>query len=170
MNARKPCTGPSAPHFRILPMPRLALMGMVIMLGIFGVFGSGWSQSPEATIQAAPSAPDTPIRTSLPGPAARLDIAAEADTDTPVVARFTMLHESLSSLSTGAFTSVNIERIEGPAHAKPQVQTGYPESTIIFPEAGTYTMRFQLHRISKGSCGGVNAAPLLEEERTITVR
>lgn len=69
----------------------------------------------------------------------------------------------------GAYTSINIRVKSGPQGEKPTVLPGYPESTLTFHQPGTYVMDFILSRVSKSSCGGAEAVPLVRETRTLTI-
>jgi len=73
------------------------------------------------------------------------------------------------SLPVGAYASINIDFPQQPVSAAPKVRPGYPETTLTFDAPGTYRMHVILNEISKPSCGGVNARPLLEDELELRV-
>jgi len=69
----------------------------------------------------------------------------------------------------GTYTSINIRVKSGPEGEKPTVLPGYPESTLTFHQPGTYVLDFILSRVSKSSCGGAEAVPLVRETRTLEI-
>jgi hypothetical protein len=72
-------------------------------------------------------------------------------------------------LPAGAYTAINVEFPVRPEGAKPEVRPGYPETVMTFAEPGRYRVLFLLNQISKGSCGGVSARPLIEAELDLDV-
>jgi hypothetical protein len=66
------------------------------------------------------------------------------------------------ALPAGAYAAVNVEFPVRPEGAEPEVRPGYPETVMTFAQPGTYRVLILLNQISKGSCGGVSAKPLIE--------
>jgi hypothetical protein len=61
----------------------------------------------------------------------------------------------------GFFLSVNMKAVEMPEPARigrrPEVLTGFPDSTAVFRVPGAYRYRVVVSLIAKSSCGGVKA-------------
>ncbi|MGE4424439.1 MAG: hypothetical protein AB7D39_19215 [Pseudodesulfovibrio sp.] len=73
------------------------------------------------------------------------------------------------ALPAGAYAAINVEFTARPEGARPDVRPGYPETVMTFAEPGTYRALILLNEISKGSCGGVTARPLLESTLDIEI-
>jgi hypothetical protein len=95
-----------------------------------------------------------------------LRIEGVMKTGMPVMAVFDL---GSYEIPRGTYTSINIRMKSGPEGKKPTVLPGYPESTLTFHQPGTYVMRFILSRVSKSSCGGAEAVPLVRETRTLEI-
>lgn len=69
----------------------------------------------------------------------------------------------------GAYAAVNIDVTQHPQDSRPDVVPGFPESRLVFHQPGEYVVVFRLNKVSKSSCAGVNAAPLMEREERIVI-
>lgn len=116
-----------------------------------------------AALLSAPVFADQ-IRSAVPGGEVRL--AGPLKAGQPVKAVFDLKGYALPA---GAYTAVNVEFPVRPEGAKPKVRPGYPETVMTFAEPGTYSVIILLNQISKGSCGGVSAKPLLDAELTFEI-
>jgi len=99
-------------------------------------------------------------------PNATLELHGEMKTGKPIVAVFDLKGYTIPN---GSYTSINVRTRKSPSGEKPEVKTGYPSTTLLFATPGTYELRFILNEVSKPSCGGVNAKPLLETTRILTI-
>lgn len=100
-------------------------------------------------------------------PAGELTVNGQLRVGRPVQAVFDMKGYAIA---TGAYPSVNVRFTRQPNGAKPQVNAGYPQTMLTFDTPGTYAVVFILNEVSKPSCGGVNAKPLLEETRELVIQ
>lgn len=96
----------------------------------------------------------------------RLVIAGERIVGTPLIATFEMGDYKVPE---GMYASINIDVEKRPEGAKPEIQTGYPQSRLLFTVPGTYELQFRLNQISKSSCGGVDAILLLEKTEVLDI-
>lgn len=72
----------------------------------------------------------------------------------------------------GFFLSVNMKPVQGRASgkaAKPQILTGFPDTTAVFFNPGTYRYRVVVSLIAKSSCGGLKADTVYDNEIRIQV-
>jgi hypothetical protein len=97
---------------------------------------------------------------------ARLVIAGDRIVGAPLVATFEMGDYTVPE---GMYASINIDVEKQPEGKKPKIQTGYPQSQLLFLVPGTYGLRFRLNQISKSSCGGVEAILLLEKTEILEI-
>jgi hypothetical protein len=97
---------------------------------------------------------------------ARLLISGERIVGAPLVATFEL---GGYTVPEGMYASINIDVEKQPEGKKPKIQTGYPQSRLLFLVPGTYELRFRLNRISKSSCGGVDAILLLEQTEVLEI-
>jgi len=109
---------------------------------------------------------DTPARTRGMEENATVVIAGERIVGAPLVATFEMGDYTVPE---GMYASINIDVQKRPEGKKPEIQTGYPKSRLLFSVPGTYELRFRLNQISKSSCGGVDAIPLLEKTEVLEI-
>ena len=109
-----------------------------------------------AALLSAPALADQ-TRSAVPGGEVRL--AGPLKAGQPVKAVFDLKGYELPA---GAYAAINVEFPARPEGAKPEVRPGYPETVMTFAEPGRYRVLILLNQISKGSCGGVKAKPLLE--------
>jgi hypothetical protein len=109
-----------------------------------------------AALLSVPALADQ-THSAVPGGEVRMTGPAKAGQ--PVKAVFDLKGYALPA---GAYTAVNVEFPVRPEGAKPKVRPGYPETVMTFAEPGTYRVLILLNQISKGSCGGVSAKPLIE--------
>ena len=96
----------------------------------------------------------------------RLVIAGERIVGAPLMAIFEMGDYNVPE---GMYASINIDVEKRPEGAKPEIQTGYPQSRLLFTVPGTYELRFRLNQVSKSSCGGVDAILLLEKTEVLDI-
>ncbi|WP_071546243.1 hypothetical protein [Pseudodesulfovibrio hydrargyri] len=101
---------------------------------------------------------------AVPGGEVRLEGPVKAGQ--PVKAVFDLKGYALPA---GAYAAINVEFTAHPEGAKPEVRPGYPETVMTFDRPGTYSVLLLLNEISKGSCGGVSAKPLLDAELDVDV-
>lgn len=111
-------------------------------------------------------ADDTPAQTGTMKENATLTIAGDRIVGTTLVATFEMGDYKVPE---GMYASINIDVEKQPKGKKPQIQTGYPQSRLLFPAPGTYELRFRLNQISKSSCAGVDAVLLLEKTEVLEI-
>ena len=111
-------------------------------------------------------ADDTPAQTGTMKENARLTIAGDRIVGAPLVATFEMGDYKVPE---GMYASINIDVEKQPEGKKPEIQTGYPQSRLLFSAPGTYELRFRLNQISKSSCGGVDAILLLEKTEVLEI-
>lgn len=97
---------------------------------------------------------------------ARLLISGERIVGAPLVATFEM---GGYTVPEGMYASINIDVEKQPEGKKPEIQTGYPQSRLLFLVPGTYELQFRLNQISKSSCGGVDAILLLEKTEVLEI-
>ncbi len=109
---------------------------------------------------------DTRAQTTSGQKSRRLVIAGERIVGAPLMAIFEMGDYNVPE---GMYASINIDVEKRPEGAKPEIQTGYPQSRLLFTVPGTYELRFRLNQISKSSCGGVDAIPLLEKTEVLEI-
>jgi hypothetical protein len=72
----------------------------------------------------------------------------------------------------GFFLSVNMNLIQSPESAKvkkPEILTGFPETTAVFRTPGTYRYAVMVSLIAKSSCGGVKADTIFNGEVRINI-
>jgi len=69
----------------------------------------------------------------------------------------------------GHFVAINVAILEGPEGSRPRIVPGYPETSLAFEVPGRYVLTFRLSQISKSSCGGVDALPLLEKTEVLEI-
>ncbi|QGY40464.1 hypothetical protein GM415_10110 [Pseudodesulfovibrio cashew] len=91
---------------------------------------------------------------------AELEVSGELRVGQPVTAAFDLKGYRIS---TGAYASINVRFEQKPDGIDPKVKTGYPKTILFFNTPGAYRITFILNEVSKPSCGGVNAKPLLEK-------
>jgi hypothetical protein len=103
-------------------------------------------------------------RSAVPGGEVRM--IGPLKTGQPVKAVFDLKGYELPA---GTYAAINVEFPVRPEGAKPEVRPGYPETVMTFAEPGTYRVLLLLNQISKGSCGGVSAKPLIEAEMDLDV-
>jgi hypothetical protein len=116
-----------------------------------------------AALLSGPALADE-IHTRIPGGEVRLEGPLKAGQ--PVKAVFDLKGYTLPA---GAYTAINVEFLARPDGQKPKVRPGYPETVMTFAEPGAYTAVILLNEISKSSCGGVSAKPLLDATLTFEV-
>lgn len=109
---------------------------------------------------------DTPVRARGMEENATVVIAGERIVGAPLVVTFEMGDYTVPE---GMYASINIDVEKRPEGKKPEIQTGYPNSRLLFTVPGTYELRFRLNQISKSSCGGVDAIPLLEKTEVLEI-
>jgi hypothetical protein len=97
---------------------------------------------------------------------AALEIRGDMRAGSPITALFDLKGYALPA---GAYPSVNVRTIASSSGDQPVVKAGYPTTTLTFATPGTYELRFILNEVSKPSCGGVDARPLLEAVRVLTI-
>jgi hypothetical protein len=72
----------------------------------------------------------------------------------------------------GFFLSVNMNLLQSPESAKvkrPEILTGFPETTAVFRTPGTYRFKVIVSLIAKSSCGGVKADTIFDGEARINI-
>ncbi|GFM38076.1 hypothetical protein DSM19430T_27600 [Desulfovibrio psychrotolerans] len=69
----------------------------------------------------------------------------------------------------GAYAAVNIDVTQHPQGSRPDVVPGFPASRLVFRQPGEYVLVFRLDMVSKSSCAGVNATPLMERTERIVI-
>ena len=72
----------------------------------------------------------------------------------------------------GFFLSVNMNLLQSPESAKtkrPEILTGFPETTAVFRTPGNYRFRVMVSLIAKSSCGGVKADTIFNGETRINI-
>ena len=72
----------------------------------------------------------------------------------------------------GFFLSVNMNLLQSPESAKvkkPEILTGFPETTAVFRTPGTYRFRIVVSLIAKSSCGGVKADTIFNGDARINI-
>jgi len=111
-------------------------------------------------------AADTPPTDRGKAADARLTIAGDRVVGAQLVATFEM---GGYEVPEGMYASINVDVEKRPEGGKPDIQTGYPRTKLVFNVPGTYELRFRLNQISKSSCGGVDAVPLLETTQIIEI-
>jgi hypothetical protein len=94
---------------------------------------------------------------------------------TAVVGETVTLHFLLDPAKPpqGFFLSVNMNALQEPDAAKgkkPDILTGFPETSILFHAPGVYRYRVVVSLIAKSSCGGVKADTILNGEALIDVK
>jgi len=94
---------------------------------------------------------------------------------TAVVGETITLHFSLDppKMPQGFFLAVNMSALQEPNAAKgnkPDILTGFPETSILFHEPGVYRYGVVVSLIAKSSCGGVKADTILNGEALINVK
>ncbi|WP_041915828.1 hypothetical protein [Pseudodesulfovibrio mercurii] len=97
------------------------------------------------------------LHTSVPGGRVHLDGAPKVGQPVKVVFDLNGYR-----FPAGAYTAVNLEFPNRPEGDKPKVRPGYPETTVTFAVPGEYTVIILLNEVSKSSCGGVKAKPLID--------
>jgi len=97
---------------------------------------------------------------------ARLTIDGDRVVGAQLVATFEM---GGYEVPEGMYASINVDVEKRPEGGKPDIRTGYPHTRLVFNVPGTYELRFRLNQISKSSCGGVDAVPLLETTQTFVI-
>ena len=111
-------------------------------------------------------AADNPLQDRGKAEAARLTIAGDRVVGSQLVATFEM---GGYEVPEGMYASINVDVEKRPEGGKPDIRTGYPHTRLVFNVPGTYELRFRLNQISKSSCGGVDAVPLLETTQTFVI-
>lgn len=111
-------------------------------------------------------ASDSPARAKGMEENATVVIAGDRIVGAPLVATFEMGDYKVPE---GMYASINIDVEKRPEGIKPEIQTGYPKSRLLFSVPGTYELRFRLNQISKSSCGGVDALLLLEKTEVLEI-
>jgi hypothetical protein len=109
-----------------------------------------------AALLSTPALADQ-TRSAVPGGEIRLEGPLKAGQ--PIKAIFDLKGYALPA---GAYAAINVEFPVRPKGARPEVRPGYPQTVMTFTEPGTYRVLILLNQISKGSCGGVAAKPLME--------
>lgn len=109
---------------------------------------------------------DTPARAKGMEENATVVIAGDRIVGAPLVATFEMGDYKVPE---GMYASINIDVEKKPEGKKPEIQTGYPQSRLLFSAPGTYELRFRLNQISKSSCGGVDSLLLLEKTEVLEI-
>jgi hypothetical protein len=94
---------------------------------------------------------------------------------TAVVGETVALHFSLDPPKPpqGFFVSVNMSALHEPDAAegrKPDILTGFPETSILFKAPGEYRYDVTVSLIAKSSCGGVKADTIFRGEALIDVK
>lgn len=94
---------------------------------------------------------------------------------TAVVGESVTLHFSLDPPKPpqGFFVSVNMSALQEPDAAKgkkPDILTGFPETSILFHAPGEYRYGVVVSLIAKSSCGGVKADTIFRGEALIDVK
>jgi hypothetical protein len=112
------------------------------------------------------SIPALADRTTSTVPGGEVRLAGPLKAGQPVRAVFDLKGYELPA---GAYAAINVEFPVRPEGAKPEVRPGYPETVMTFAEPGRYRVLILLNQISKGSCGGVSAKPLIEAELDLDV-
>ncbi|XXJ18781.1 hypothetical protein ACR42D_04345 [Desulfovibrio caledoniensis] len=112
------------------------------------------------------SVPALADRTTSAVPGGEVRLAGPLKAGQPVRAVFDLKGYELPA---GAYAAINVEFPVRPEGAKPEVRPGYPETVMTFAEPGRYRVLILLNQISKGSCGGVSAKPLIEAELDLDV-
>lgn len=97
---------------------------------------------------------------------ARLTIDGDRVVGAQLVATFEM---GGYEVPEGMYASINVDVENRPEGGKPDIQTGYPRTRLVFHVPGTYELRFRLNQVSKSSCGGVEAVPLLETTQVLEI-
>jgi hypothetical protein len=97
---------------------------------------------------------------------ARLTIAGDRVVGAQLVATFEM---GGYEVPEGMYVSINVDVMKRPEGKRPDIQTGYPRTRLVFNAPGTYELRFRLNQISKSSCGGVDAVLLLETTQVLEI-
>jgi hypothetical protein len=72
----------------------------------------------------------------------------------------------------GFFLSVNMTLLQSPEPAKekrPEILTGFPETSAVFRTPGIYRFRVMVSLIAKSSCGGVKADTIFNGEARINI-
>ena len=72
----------------------------------------------------------------------------------------------------GFFLSVNMNLLESPEYAKvkkPEILTGFPETSAVFRTPGSYRYAVVVSLIAKSSCGGVKADTIFKGEARINI-
>jgi len=116
-----------------------------------------------AALLSAPALADQ-TRSAVPGGEVRLEGPLKAGQ--PVKAIFDLKEYALPA---GAYAAINVEFPVRPEGTRPEVRPGYPETVMTFAEPGAYRVLILLNQISKGSCGGVTAKPLMESTLDLSV-
>lgn len=73
----------------------------------------------------------------------------------------------------GFFLSVKMTLRQAPIHAetkKPDILTGFPETTAVFRTPGRYRYQVIVSLIAKSSCGGVKADTIFNGEVRVQVK
>lgn len=97
---------------------------------------------------------------------ARLTISGDRVVGAQLVATFEM---GGYEVPEGMYASINVDVMKRPEGERPDIQTGYPRTRLVFNTPGTYELRFRLNQISKSSCGGVDAVLLLETTQVLEI-
>lgn len=95
-----------------------------------------------------------------------VEVSGTLRVDQPVRLSFELGEDALPA---GASAAVNVDFPGRPEGARPQVRSGYPHTVVFFRAAGEYRLHVTVHRISKPSCGGVDAEELLDTELDLSV-
>jgi hypothetical protein len=70
---------------------------------------------------------------------------------------------------SGHFVAINVAILESPEGPRPRIVPGYPKTSLVFEVTGRYVLTFRLSQISKSSCGGVDALPLMERTEVLEI-
>ena len=73
----------------------------------------------------------------------------------------------------GFFLSVNLNLLQSPEPAKvkkPEILTGFPETSAVFRTPGIYRYAVVVSLIAKASCGGVKADTIFNGEAQVDIR
>lgn len=145
--------------------PRRCRVGTSLLALILIVPGAAYGQAPAVAASSEPSAAvpasHAPIYRALIG-----RTSYEATAGTPFPLRVTLLPDKPPP---GAFVTVNVERLSGPENGRVESVSGIPDTDILCSSPGLYRLRVRVDLVTKGSCGGVEATPLLERAIEVVV-
>ena len=142
-------------------MSRFLLAALAVMLGAAGLLpGDAWA--------------DDPVAYSCPLLNRSYKAHLKQDHLTGVAGELVTLSFTLDPAEPpeGFFLSVNMNLLQSSESAKvkkPEILTGFPESTAVFHAPGTYRYRVIVSLIAKSSCGGVKADTIFNGEAQIKI-